>query len=72
MKRIFARLGRLIVVPSTKTKNPHEYYRAVLVEEKGHVHCLLFTEIEIMNAKKRAKSNPEDIIFRSFKSELLD
>lgn len=67
--------GRLITVPNKERKFGSALsYQLVWVEGEngGNERPLLFTPEEILKAEERANKNKEDILKKSFFTDLLD
>lgn len=74
---IFTRIGRLIRVRNSQVKKyPYQNnsYLAVWIKDKdgNNPQCLLFTDMEISRAIRRAADHKEDLTERSWTSNLLD
>lgn len=73
--QVRVKLGRLIRVKNTNRKfGELETYIAVQVEDAdgSNERCLLFTEMQVKAAEKRAKLNEEDLTTKSFITDLID
>jgi hypothetical protein len=67
--------GRIIQVDNTDRKfGSASSYKAVWVEDSNgkNERCLLFTDLEIEVAQKRANENIEDLTKKSFLTDLVD
>ena len=68
-----ARVGQVKrVVNKGKRNAAKDEYYAVILNHNGQYNTLLFTELELKVAFNRSASNAEDLLERSFISNLLD
>jgi hypothetical protein len=67
------RVGNLVHIKNqNKKKTANNEYYAVVLKNSSNYASYLFTEVEIAVAFERARKNPEDVVERTFISNLLD
>lgn len=70
---IKTRVGNLVRVENkNKVKTANREYLAVVLKQNSSYGQYLFTDVEIAVAKDRARKNSEDLVGRTFISEMID